>query len=939
MLDWKLIESKWQEKWLREKIFEANPDERKKVFVTFPYAYMNGPLHLGHALTCLRVDIYARFKRMQGYNVLFPFAFHATGEPIVGVAERIKKGDKKQVEILISGGVEEKEIEKFKDPEYIVEYYRRKAIEAANSMGFSIDWRRQFTTIDDPYKKFIEWQYITLKNKGYVAIGTHPVIWCPADKSPTGDHDRLVGEGVSPIEYILIKFKYGDSWLVMATLRPETIFGVVNIWVNPNATYVIANVDGENWIISESAALKLKEQKKKVEVIDKFKGADLIGRYATNPITHTEVPILPAEFVDPDNATGVVMSVPSHAPYDWLGLLDLKRNPEELEKYGVDPALVEEIKPISLIETPGLGEHPAIEIVEKLKIKNQKDPRAEDATKEVYKKEFHLGVLKENTGKYAGIPVREIKDTLTEDLIKEGLASTMWETADKVVCRCGTKCIVKILENQWFLRYSDPEWKKIAHEVLNNAIVLPEEARSAFEYTIEWLTDKACARRTGLGTKLPWDKEWIVETLSDSTIYMAFYTIAHYINTLNIPAEKLVPAVFDYIFLNKGDVNEVAKISGLSKDVLEKMWAEFHYWYPVDLRNSAKELIYNHLTFFIFHHGAIFPKEHWPKMIGVNGMINIEGQKMSKSRGIFITIEDAVKTYGADPTRLELAYSAEGVIDPDWRAKDVEGLKNKLEAFYKFATNLPETGNYERKIDEWLISKLNQRIKATTEHFERLEYRSGLQEGFFNLYNDIKWYMRRADKPSWQLIRAVETVVKLIAPVVPHISEEIWEKLGKQGFVSLEEWPKYDEKLINPKLDSMEELIKRSLEDIREIIKVTKIQKPSEITLFVAPKWKYKIYDMALESTADLIRRIMQESDIRKYGEEAVKYAKKLLKTKGNLMQFALTYEEEFETLKNAADFIKREFGAESVNVLSAEGQSNEKARIAEPGKPGIYII
>jgi len=122
MVDWRAIEAKWQKKWSESKLFEADPDGREKIFTTFPIPYMNGPFHLGHALTCSRVDIYARFKRMQGYNVLFPFAFHATGEPIAGVAERVRKGDQDQIEILIKGGVSEADVENFKDPEYIVDF-------------------------------------------------------------------------------------------------------------------------------------------------------------------------------------------------------------------------------------------------------------------------------------------------------------------------------------------------------------------------------------------------------------------------------------------------------------------------------------------------------------------------------------------------------------------------------------------------------------------------------------------------------------------------------------------------------------------------------------------------------------------------------------------------------------------------------------------------
>lgn len=937
MVDWKTVESKWQKKWLDSKIFEADPDERDKIFVTFPYPYMNGPFHLGHALTCSRVDIYARFKRMQGYNVMFPFAFHATGEPVAGIAERVRRGDQDQIDILIKGGVSEADIKNFENPEYIVNYYRKETTEAAKGMGYSIDWRRSFITIDPPYVRFIEWQYLTLREKGYVSLGTHPVIWCPNCKSPTGDHDRLAGEGISPVEYTVLKFKYGDAWLVMATLRPETIYGVVNVWINPDSILVTAKVDNEKWIMSKEAAGKLKEQAKKVEIISEFRGSDLIGRYCTNPVLNNDIPILPASFVDPRSATGVVMSVPSHAPYDWLGLRDLQLRPEELKRFGLSSDILDTIRPISLIKTPGLGDHPGLDIVKQRRIKDQNDPRADEATKEIYKKEFHQGVLKENTGKYAGIPVRDIKDRLVQDFKAQGIADSMWETADKVVCRCNSQCIVKILENQWFLNYGDQQWKEKSRKGLKNIIILPEEARSAFEYTINWLSEKACVRRTGLGTRLPWDRQWIVETLSDSTIYMSFYTIVNLIEENNIPAEKLIPEVFDYVLLGEGDCREVSKEAKLDPKLLEGMRKEFLYWYPVDLRNSAKELIYNHLTFFIFQHVALFPKELWPRMIGVNGMLSIEGIPMSKSRGVFTTVREVLEKYGADATRIELAYSSEGMADPDWRAKDAEGLRERLNALHDFATGLPETSQEYSDIDYWLTSRIHSRIKRATEHYERMETRSALQEGLFNLYNDIRWYVRRADTYSNVIQQAIETLVKLIVPIVPHICEEIWERLGHEEFLSTSKWPEYDEKKTNEELDTGEELISRVLEDSREIIKVLKIKKPKELILYVSPNWKYEIYEEIRRGTEDLIKRIMKNPEIRMHASEATDFAKKLMKSP-NLLP-VLSPKREFTILTGSKSFFTKETKAQRVSVLRAEKAKHRKAQTAEPGRPGIHIV
>jgi len=241
------IEAKWQRAWEKTKVFEADPDpKRKKCFVTFPYSYANGPVHVGHAFTATRVDAYARFKRMQGYNVLFPWAWHWTGQTIAGASERVKLGDKDFIKALREiDGVPEEELKKFVDPVYMASYYTNENRVSVRRAGFSIDWRREFHTTSPAFSKFIEWQYKRLREKGYVVQGTHPVVWCPHCESPTGDHDRQEGEGVAPEEYTLVKFKYGDAYLPAATFRPETIYGVTNVWLHPDVDYVEAKVDKE----------------------------------------------------------------------------------------------------------------------------------------------------------------------------------------------------------------------------------------------------------------------------------------------------------------------------------------------------------------------------------------------------------------------------------------------------------------------------------------------------------------------------------------------------------------------------------------------------------------------------------------------------------------------------------------------------------------------
>ncbi len=925
MVELQDIEKKWQHEWERSNLFVGKLNKnKKKFFATFPYPYLNGPLHLGHAFTSTRVDVFSRYKRLKGYNVLFPFGFHATGEPIVGMAKRIKACDEKQINVLKESGVSNEDIKKFEDPYHIVKFYKNLIKENAKSLGLSIDWTRSFTTIDDEYTRFISWQYNRLKNLNYVIKGTHPVIWCPKDQSPTGDHDRLEGEGVSPIEFTILKFKFGDSFLVAATLRPETIFGVTNIWVKPNSDLVKAKVNNEKWIVSKEAAAKLSEQLKDIKVLEEFEGRELINKVCINPVNKKEIKILPADFVDPDNSTGIVMSVPAHAPYDYIALRDL-------EEQGI--LEINEIKPVSLIKVEGYGKYPAVEVCNKLKIENQKDSRLEGATKEVYKKEFHTGILNENCGKYNGLRVSECKEVIIKDLKEQGIADSMYETEDLVICRCNTKCIVKILKDQWFLKYSDEKWKELVRECLANMELYPEESRKAFEHTIEWLQDKACARRSGLGTKLPWDSEWIVETLSDSTIYMAFYTIAYYIYN-HIDSENLNKEVFDYIFLGE---NKKEAEKYVNKELLDSMRDEFLYWYPLDFRNSADELINNHLTFFIFHHTALFPENLWPKGIGVNGMMVVEGEKMSKSKGNFITVANAIKDYSADVIRMNLMYAAEGMAQPDWKKANAIAIKEWLLKLIYLSSKKIIPGRLNH-LDVWIISRTQKNIKNAELNYELTKVRSALQYGFYNIMNDIKWYIRRSEDLGEGYLYALESAIKMLSPVAPHAAEECWHLIGNKSFVSVDSFPEYDEKKINEEAEALEGFLIDTIDDVKNVKNLVN-KRPQKINLFVASKWKYGFFNIL---KAELIKSkdmkaIMTKVMVKSHESEIAKLVSYYLKNPNKLPKTILGQKKELEYLFEEVKFLEKELECK-VEVLEADSSGLDKAKQAVPGKVAIVI-
>jgi len=955
----KQIEEKWQRNWEKAKIFEANPDQTKeKFFITFPYAYMNGPLHVGHTFTASRVDVYARFKRMQGCNVLFPWAWHWTGQPLAGASERVAKGDQDFIRGLREiDGVPEEELKKFVDPIYMATYYTNEGRIATKKAGFSVDWRREFNTVMPTYQKFIEWQYESLRELGYVTKGTHPVVWCPKCQSPTGDHDRQVGEGVTPEEYTLIKFELDkETFLPAATFRPETIYGVTNMWINPDATYVEAQVDHEKWIISEQAAEKLKEQGRAVKVHRPMKGRSLIGKTFENPTTKSRLLILPGWFVDPNQATGVVYSVPAHAPFDWLALRDLKEKPESLKEFGIDPEAVKNIKPISLIKVEGYGEYPAIEIVEQMGVRDQNDAKADEATNQLYKKEFHGGVLKENCREYSGKMVRSVKEALISDFKTRGIADSMYDLPKQVVCRCMTPCIVKVLQDQWFLNYSDLEWKAKAKQALGEMRIYPETARQWFLTMIDWLREWACARTTGFGTPLPWGKGWIIETLSDSTVYMAFYTINKHIRQYGIKPEMLTKEAFDYIFYGKGNAKETASKTGIDVKALEEMRKEFQYWYPVDLRVSAKELVPNHLTFFIFHHTAMFPPEHWPKAIGVNGMLMSEGKQMHKSKGNFVTMKNAVEEYGADATRCALLMGAEGMDDPDWRTANVKDIQGKLESFYGFARTIIENAKSSENehLEKWLMSTLQHRIVQVTENIEEMKTRTALETALYEVWNDFRWYGRRRGKmDSKVLLEALKVWLKLLAPFAPHLCEELWSQIGEKGFISLAKWPQLSEKLVDMPAEEKETLVEEAIEDTLNVLKATKIV-PKKICYYTASPWKWKVYLKALEKSmhgevrmSELMKELAAEKDLKEHLREIAKFASKIMKDvtqvpeerRQNLLRTGMI--DEKATIQEAAEFMSDRFKAQIMVYTEGEEKRydpKQRASTSMPGRPAIYI-
>ncbi|MFX1475264.1 MAG: leucine--tRNA ligase, partial [Promethearchaeota archaeon] len=564
MIDFKDIEPKWQMRWREAQAFQADPNpQRPKFYITSPYPYANAPLHIGHGRPYTVTDILARYKRMRGFNVLWPMAAHVTGTPVFGVARRIQDKDKeilKEYRTHIRLYRPKKEVEPilrtFTDPMAIAQFFSGNIERDFRKVGYSVDWRRKFTTNDPEYHAFVTWQFYKLNERGYITKGSYPILYCPSCNNAVGEDDLLEGEHAKISEFVAIKFPFNDGYLVAATLRPETVYGLTNIWVNPKSTMVKIKVGKEYWYLAKPALDKLRRQGHKVIHVAEIPGRKFIGKTCTSPVEERDVLILPAEFVDAENATGVVYSVPSHAPFDWAALRDLQGDDKRIRSYNLGTYATTSIHPISIIAVEGYGEHPAVEIVEKMKITSQEEAeKLEEATEILYKAEFYGGIMKDNCGPFAGRRVNEIKDDVIAYLEEQNRAFRFYQPDRKpVICRCGTDVLVAVLPDQWFINYGDPEWKAQATYALEKMTIFPESYRRLFETTFEWLKERPCARRRGLGTPLPFDKRWIIESLSDSTIYMSFYLIIHHLREHRIKPEQLTQAFFDFVLLGEGEI-------------------------------------------------------------------------------------------------------------------------------------------------------------------------------------------------------------------------------------------------------------------------------------------------------------------------------------------------------------------------------------------------
>eukprot|EP00912_Choanoflagellata_sp_UC4_P000898 UC4_evm1s553 len=1049
------IEVRVQRKWNETRAFEKNAPEGQgaarsaETYVcTFPYPYMNGRLHLGHAFTILKADFSVGYERLKGKTCLFPFGFHCTGMPIKASADKLvkelelfgnppvyppppeeteeekivkgqqdtksakkKKGGKKpnakaktkgskltyQGQIMGELGIPPEDLEQFADPNHWCHYFPPKAIEDLKKLGCPIDWRRSFITTDlNPfYDSFVRWQMIRLKEKNKIKFGKRYTVFSPKDGQPCMDHERKKGEGLSGTDYTLIKIKVitlpealkvcegKDVFLVAGTLRPETMYGQTNCYVSPTITYVAWETkDGEVFITTRRAARNASYQEITKEwgvvpILCEVHGKDLMGLPLKAPLSGYDVVYSwPMMTILENKGTGVVTSVPSDSPDDFATMRDLKNKPKLRDMYGIKDEMIMPYDPIPVLQIEGYPECAAVKACDDHKVKSQNDREKLDKAKDdVYKLGFAKGVM--SVGDFKGQPVKDAKDKIEQLLLDRQLGIKYQDPEGLIISRSDDECVIALCD-QWFLDYGEPAWRAKADECLQQMECYDELTKQGFKDTLDWLHQHACSRTYGLGTRMPWDESWLVESLSDSTIYMAYYTVAHFLQggtldsslegSLGIQAEQMTPEVWDYIFTGIPVSNECL----ISKEKLDTMRNEFCYWYPMNLRVSGKDLIPNHLTYCIYNHVAIWDEqpEYWPKSMRGNGHLQLNGEKMSKSEGNFLTLAQSVEKFGADATRMALADAGDFLEDGNFEESVSNALVltlfTELEWVIKILKGLDSlrTGALDSFADRAFLSEISFATNQADDFYSKMQYRNALKAGFYDLQNARNRYLLVTEHGIGihrdLICHFIKIQYLLLSPITPHMSEEIWRLLGNDSSVLNASWPDnfpVDSKLI---LASMH--LHNCVSDFRKRIdaymKPKKGKKaappptelPKSCTLYVRndyPEWKRRalsIISKALAETGEVpdnrsILGLFKKDDVvkskMKVAMPFVTFMKELYEKQGPEAFSETPTLDEISLFQDNKDYIMRSLGITDLNIKLIDGTDDEKViENTEPMKP-----
>ena len=733
----KVVEKKWQKVWDDEKAFAATNDYSKPKYyalVEFPYPSGQG-LHVGHPRPYTALDIVARKRRMQGYNVLYPMGWDAFGLPTENYAIKNKIHPKI---------VTENNVKHFKDQ--------------LHSLGYSFDWDREINTTDPKYYKWTQWIFLKLFKAGLAYKKEMPINWCTSCKVGLANEEVVNGvcercgapvvrkvksewmlkitdyadkliEGLNDVDYIErvkvsqknwigrstgaevdFQIKDTEDKLRIYTTRCDTLFGVTYMVVSPEHPYLDKYKDQiKNWeeIVAYREQASRKSDFERAELAKDKTGVAIDGLTAINPVNGKEVPIWVSDYVLMSYGTGAIMAVPAHDERDW----------EFAKKFHL----------------------PIIQVV----AKNGEEVDVNEAAFT----DVATGVLI-NSDFLNGLEVKDAKEKMIKFLEEKGIgqAKTNYKLRDWVFSRqryWGEPIPIVHCDKCGYVPIDESELPLMLPEV--DSYMPTDNGESPLAAMTDWVntTCPCCGGPAKRETDtMP---QW-----AGSSWYFLRYTDPHNDEALASP--------------------EALK-----------------YWMPVDWYNGGMEHTTLHLLYsrfwhkFLYDEGVVPCPEPYQKRTSHGMILGENGEKMSKSRGNVVNPDDIVREYGADTLRTYEMFIGAFDLSASWSEDGVKGCRRFLERVWKLQDLMTDEEGYSADME----TKMHQTIKKVSSDFENLKYNTAIA-AMMALINDF--YKKNAITRG-----EFKTLITLLNPVAPHITEELWQIAGFEGKVYQTAWPEFDE--------------------------------------------------------------------------------------------------------------------------------------------------
>ncbi len=747
--NFKKIEDKWQKIWNKKAVFSSEPSlDKKKYYLLEMFPYPSGKIHMGHVRNYTIGDVAARFKTLQGYNVMHPMGFDAFGQP----AENAAIKNKTKPQAWTHKCIQEMEAE-------------------LKKMGFSYDWKREISTCDSGYYKWNQWIFLKMFERGLAYKKVSVVNWCSSCQTTLANEEVIDGGcwrchakveqkdleqwylkiteykeqllddlrelknwpervltmqenwiGKSQGVEIYFKVKGSDTVIPVFTTRPDTIFGVTYIVLACEHPVVKGLIKGRP---QEKEVLKfidkVSKESKVVRVASDLKKEGIFtGSFAVNPVNNEVIPIWIADYVLMEYGTGAIMAVPAHDQRDFLFT----------QEHGLTMRIV--IEPTA-------------------------DPRhAYRQVAGICEPGELIGAyegdgIQVNSGQFNGLSNQEAKLRIAGWMEKEGMGriKTNWRLRDWLISRqryWGTPIPIVYCQQCGVVPVP---YKDLPVELPKDAPFTGEGGSPLGK--VKKFVEVECPK-CGIKARRETDT---MATFFDSAWYF-----------LRFCSPKYQEAPFDK--------------------------KEAAYWMPVDqyiggIEHAILHLLYSRFfTKFFKDLGMLDFSEPFNRLL-TQGMVLKDGEVMSKSKGNIVAPDSIIKRYGADTLRLFILFAAPPETELEWAERGLEGANKFLNRVRRIQEKIPAKPSVEQKADMVLIRLLHKTIKKVTEDFNEFKFNTAIAS-LMELTNAI--YQSRADKEVFSKL------VIMISPITPHFSEELWQALGNKESIFEAEWPVYDPKML-----------------------------------------------------------------------------------------------------------------------------------------------